>query len=91
MPRWSLFLIFFLIALSIMGGVHYYLYRRIVVGPELPAPWASIARIALPVLATSLILSFFATRVLPIHAAGYVLFNLLADVAQHLIDPRLRS
>jgi predicted MPP superfamily phosphohydrolase len=72
MPRWSVFLVFFLVLLTIVGAVHYYLYRRIVAGPELPAPWASVARAALIGLAVSIPLSFFATRLLGPHAATYL-------------------
>jgi hypothetical protein len=69
-----MFLIFFLIALSITAGVHYYLYRRLVVGPELPPPWFGIGRAALIALGISIPLSFFANRLLGLHATRVLVF-----------------
>ena len=74
MPRWSLFLIFLLIAVTIVTGVHYYLYRRLVVAPQLPLPWAPLVRTALVVLGASIPLSFFAVRLLGVQASRYVVY-----------------
>jgi len=74
MPRWSFFLIFLLIAISVVGGVHYYLYRRLVFGPSLPPPWANIARITLIVLAAGIPLSFFASRALGLSVTRILVF-----------------
>ncbi len=74
MPRWSMFLLFFLVALSITAGVHFYLYRRLVAAPELPAPWFTIGRAALIALGVSIPLSFFASRLFGLHTARFVVF-----------------
>ncbi|MFH2005867.1 MAG: metallophosphoesterase [bacterium] len=74
MPRWLLFIVFFAIAFSIVGGLHFYIYRRLVVTPMLPAPWATIVRVALVVAAASIPLSFVAARLLSNQAARYVVF-----------------
>jgi predicted MPP superfamily phosphohydrolase len=74
MPRWSIFLLFFLIATTIVGGVHFYLYRRLVAAPELPEPWARSLRIALILLAASIPLSFFAVRATGVQVARYFVF-----------------
>ena len=74
MPRWSMFLLFFLVFASIVGGVHYYLYRRMVAAPELAEPWSRALRIALVVLAISIPVSFFVMRLVGVHAGRYFVF-----------------
>jgi predicted MPP superfamily phosphohydrolase len=71
MPRWSLFLIFLLVAVTVVTSVHYYLYRRLVVAPQLPLPWSVVVRRALVVLGASIPLSFFAIRLLGVQASRY--------------------
>jgi hypothetical protein len=74
MPRWSLFLIFFTIAVTVVAAVHYYLYRRLVVAPALPQPWFTVARITLIALAVSIPLSFLIARLLGTGTSRYLLF-----------------
>jgi predicted MPP superfamily phosphohydrolase len=62
MPRWSLFLVFFLVAGLILGAVHFYLYRRLVVAPGLPAGWTKGLGWALAGLALSFPVSFLLGR-----------------------------
>lgn len=74
MPRWLLFILFFAIATSILGGVHFYIYRRLVVAPELPAPWFTMGRIALFALAVAIPLSFVAPRLIGNNLAKYFVY-----------------
>lgn len=74
MPRWSFFLLFFAIAALVLGGVHYYFYRRLVLAPSLPGPWHKAAAIAVVALALSFPLSFFVSRALDIAVARVVVF-----------------
>jgi len=62
MSRNLMFLIFITVASLIVGGIHYYIYRRLVVTPALPAPWNTTVSLALLVLAISIPLSFVVTR-----------------------------
>jgi predicted MPP superfamily phosphohydrolase len=43
MGRWSGFLVFFAVALILLGAIHYYLWLRLVRDPQLPAPWRTLA------------------------------------------------
>jgi uncharacterized protein len=64
MPNWRMFLVFLSMVLIIMGGVHGYLYWRLVWETALPSPW-SVALGWLFVLALAGIpLSFVLSRVL---------------------------
>ena len=74
MPRWLVFIIFFAIASTILGSVHFYLYRRLVVAPELPAFWTSTFRAALICLAASIPLSFVFIRLIGNNAAKYFVY-----------------
>ncbi len=74
MPRWSLFVIFFTIALLILGGVHFYFYRRLVVAPSLPEPWRTAAKVALVLATLSFPVSFFIARSLNITTARWLLY-----------------
>ncbi len=64
MLRWRMFLTFLSITLSIMGGVHWYLYVRLVAETEIPAPWSGSIAGALLVVVLCIPLSFMASRVL---------------------------
>lgn len=57
MPRWLMFTIFFSIALTIFGGAHWYVYRRLVQAVVPPASWLWSIRIGFIVLAVSYPLS----------------------------------
>ncbi len=74
MPRALIFILFFLVAGLILGGVHYYLYRRLVLDPELPARWRRVVKIALIVLLVSVPLSFGAVRLVDNQLSRYVVF-----------------
>jgi uncharacterized protein len=50
---------------SILSGVHYYLWARLVRDPALPSPWNSVATWALVLLAASTLGGFVLTRVGP--------------------------
>jgi predicted MPP superfamily phosphohydrolase len=69
-----MFLVFFLVALTIVGSVHYYLYRRLAVAPRLPPPWSAVMAIAFIVLVLAVPFSLFAARVLGPQAARYLSF-----------------
>ncbi len=56
---------FLAVALSIFGGLHAYLWIRLVRDVALPAPWHRIATIALALLAISGPIMLFASRQLP--------------------------
>jgi predicted MPP superfamily phosphohydrolase len=67
----SRFLIFIGVVLTIIVGVHYYLWARLVRDPLLPAPWRSLATAALVLLAISMPLAMFLSRTRP--ALGHLL------------------
>jgi len=73
-PRWSMFAVFFTAVLLVVGGIHFYFYRRLVVAPAWPAPWNRAAAAALIVLAVSIPLSFLVSRFLSGTPAKIVLF-----------------
>ena len=56
------FLIFFAVALLILGSAHYYVWARLVRGAALPAPWARIGTVVLAVLLLSVLSSFIVAR-----------------------------
>ncbi|CAN5925458.1 metallophosphoesterase [soil metagenome] len=64
------FLIFFAVALLVLGSAHYYVWARLVRDAALPQPWARIATVVLALLLASLMGSFLAMRSLPRHLAG---------------------
>lgn len=74
MPRWVQFLLFFAIASAMLGSVHFYLYRRLVVAPALPAPWSTIGRVTLITLAVSIPLSFVFIRLVSNNVARYFVY-----------------
>jgi predicted MPP superfamily phosphohydrolase len=62
MLKWRAFLTFLTIVLSIMGGVHFYLFRRLVADTQIPAPWSMILAGALVLAVLSIPTSFIASR-----------------------------
>jgi hypothetical protein len=56
------FAIFLAVALAVLGGMHFYLWLRLVRDPALPAPWRGIATAALVLLAISVPLAMFTWR-----------------------------
>ncbi len=73
MPRLFSFLVFFSIATGIVGGLHYFLWLRLVRDTGLHGTARTAATAALVVLALSIPLSFVAMRTLP-RALGKFLF-----------------
>jgi len=73
MPRWTLFLIFITVTILVLGGVHFYFYRRLVVSPELPTPWSSVVKAALIALTLSFPISMVVGRALEPGPARFVL------------------
>ncbi|MDP8257697.1 MAG: metallophosphoesterase [Candidatus Alcyoniella australis] len=74
MPRWLMFLLFLIIAAAIMAGMHFYLFRRLVADPALPAGWHSAATALLIVMALSVPLSFLVVRFLSGVGARFLLY-----------------
>ncbi|HEY8073872.1 MAG TPA: metallophosphoesterase [Labilithrix sp.] len=62
--------VFFLVALLVMGGSHYYVWARLVRDAALPDPWMRIASIAIAALFVILMSGFFLSRSLPRSAAS---------------------
>ncbi len=54
MSRAAGLIVFLVIALSLIGGLHYYFWARLVRDTALPAPWRQIATGALWVLGLSM-------------------------------------
>ncbi len=59
------FAIFILVALAVLGGVHFYLWARLVRDPTLAEPWRRIATIALVGLALSVPAGMMTFRLAP--------------------------
>jgi len=59
---------------SILFGVHYYLWARLVRDPALPAPWNTVATATLVVLAVSGVAGFALTRLAPRAIASPVMW-----------------
>ena len=74
MPRLAQFAIFFTFMLLLVTGVHFYFWRRLVVGPALPPPWRTVAGVAIVALAASLPLAMFLSRALPQEVARIVVY-----------------
>ncbi len=56
------FLIFFAVALLVLGSAHYYVWARLVRDAALPAPWVRIATAVIVVLLLSVLSSFMVAR-----------------------------
>ncbi len=80
MPRPLQFLIFFSVMLAVLGGMHFYLWARLVRDPALPDPWRKGLAVLLAVLALAVPAGMFALRLLgrPLpRALPYVAFGWL--------------
>jgi uncharacterized protein len=66
------YLIFFVVALLVLGGAHYYVWARLVRDAGLPQPWGRIATVAVAALFVALMSSFLVMRSLPRHVSGPV-------------------
>jgi len=71
MLKWRMFLTFLTITLSIMGGVHWYLFTRLVRDTAIPFPWSAGLGVALVAAVGSIPLSFIASRALDKNLARY--------------------
>ena len=68
----SRFLAFFGIAFTLLGGIHFYFWLRLVKHTQLPGPYRAWATAALVALALSLPLALLLGRQLPFAARGWV-------------------
>jgi predicted MPP superfamily phosphohydrolase len=85
------YLVFFTVAMLVMGGAHYYVWARLVRDAALPAPWDRVATIAIAVLFIVMMSGFFVSRLVsrtvasPLLWVGYtwlgVLFFLVVSLA----------
>jgi predicted MPP superfamily phosphohydrolase len=64
-PRLLPFLVFLAVALSLITGMHYYLWARLVRDPHLPQTWARIATALIVALGVAMPLSLVASRIVP--------------------------
>ena len=55
-------LVFLLVAISVLGGLHYYVWARLVRDTRIPEPWALVATLALAALCALVILGFVLRR-----------------------------
>jgi predicted MPP superfamily phosphohydrolase len=71
MLKWRMFLTFLTVTLAIMGGVHGYLFIRLVGDTGVPSPWKEWIGVGLVAVVLSIPLSFIASRVLDKNLARY--------------------
>src|SRR5882762_4681095 len=64
-PRLLPFLVFVAVALCLVGGMHYYLWARLVRDPQLPDAWARALTVTIVALGVAMPATLFATRLLP--------------------------
>jgi len=64
-PRLLPFLVFVAIALGLVGGMHYYLWARLVRDPQLPETWARVLTVTIVALGVTMPATLFAARLLP--------------------------
>ncbi len=64
MSRLLSFALFILVMLAVLGGMHYYLWARLVRDPVLPEPWRRILAVLLALAAIGVPLGMFAARLL---------------------------
>ncbi len=64
MSRVAQFLVFFLLMLAVLGGMHYYLWARLVRDPGLPEPLRRVLTVTLLLAALSVPATFFLARLL---------------------------
>lgn len=65
MTRLSGLVVFLGIVLTLLAGLHYYLWARLIRDPNLPQPWRIVATVALIVAGASIPLSLFLRRASP--------------------------
>ena len=66
-------LVFLAIALSIIGGIHYYIWARLIRDAALTTPWKAIATAVLVLLGLSIPLAFFIGRQLPANVRAWLM------------------
>lgn len=77
------YVVFFAVALLVMGSAHYYVWARLVRDAALPAPWASVATIVIAALFVLLMSVFIVVRALsratasPLTWLGYTWLGVL--------------
>src|SRR4051795_6010819 len=59
------YLVFFAVALLVMGSAHYYIWARLVRDVGLPEPWPRVGRLAIVALFLLLMSVFVLVRTLP--------------------------
>jgi len=64
-PRLLPFLVFVAVALCLVGGMHYYLWARLVRDPQLPEAWARALTVTIVALGVAMPATLFAARLLP--------------------------
>ena len=70
-----MFVMFATVAVLVAFGVHFYFYRRLVVGPNLPAPWRRRVTVAIILLGAGLPLALILPRLLPVGVTRIVLLG----------------
>jgi len=65
MPRWIFFALFIAIVVSVLGGLHYYLWARLIRAPAWPQPWTRRLTVGLVFLGGSLPLALSLGRAVP--------------------------
>ncbi len=73
MPNWRMFLTFLAVALLIMGGVHGYLFARLVAAPGIPSPWWEILAVLCALGTVSMPVAFLSMRILGRGGARFIL------------------
>lgn len=68
------FLLFFAVFVTIVAGLHLYLWRQLVRDTSLPRRWHAGLTVAMAALALSVVASFFLVRVVPASAGRFLMF-----------------
>ncbi len=71
-----MFTFFISVTLLVLGGVHYYFYRRLIVAPQVPAPWSTVAAVFLVLVTFSFPVSLLITRNLSPDQGRFLLYPL---------------
>jgi predicted MPP superfamily phosphohydrolase len=71
MPRAAQITVFMSIAITLVAGIHYYFWARLVRDTAMAAPWRTIATVGIVLLALMVPASMIGTRLAPQHIAAY--------------------
>jgi predicted MPP superfamily phosphohydrolase len=71
MPRAAQIAVFMSIAITLVAGIHYYFWARLVRDTAMAAPWRTIATVGIVLLALMVPASMIGTRLAPQHIAAY--------------------